>query len=49
MKIGPSSNMEISQQVTKYCGKEEKLLEGAISPLFHNILISNFGNQITYS
>ena len=23
----------------KYCGKEEKLLLGAISPLFYNILL----------
>ena len=26
-----------TEQVTKYCGKEEKLLIRAISPLFHNI------------
>ena len=35
--------MEILQQVIKFCGKEEKLLLGAISPLFHN----NFNITLT--
>ena len=32
LKTGSCFNMELLQQVTKYCGKEEKLL----LPLFHN-------------
>ena len=43
VKIWSGLNMKIQQQVIKYCGNEEKLLQ--ISPLFHNIY---FRSKITY-
>ena len=53
-KSGPCFNMKLWQQVSKLCGKEEKLL--LFSTLFFiyiyiyiYIYISNFRSQITYS
>ena len=48
---GPCFNMEIYQQVTIYCGKEEKLLLRSNFSSFPQYFqyISNFRSQITYS
>ena len=48
---GPCLNMKILQQVTKYCGKEEKLLLRSNFSSFPHYFqyISNFKSQITYT
>ena len=48
-KSSPCSNMKVLHQVTKYCGKEEKLKEQFLifSAFFQ--YISNFRSQIAYS
>ena len=47
-KSGPCFNMEIQQQVTKYCGKEEERSNFSAFPHYFQY-ISNFRKQITYS
>ena len=49
-KSGSCFNMEILQQVTKYCGKEEKLLLRSNFSSFPQYFqyISSFWSQITY-